>query len=132
DPLRDLHSGDENDSGAMSAVMQAMRAIRDIVGCSVVFLHHSKKGASAGRGGQDMRGSTAIHGAYDFGFHFSGLDSDGQSYWSSDIEVEVRDARGAGKFSLRLDLEDDAHGEAIRATWTVDRDKPRSKGSGID
>src|SRR5690606_31947147 len=36
-------------------------------------------------------------------------------------------ARGAGKFELRLDVEDDEHGEAKLATWKVERDTPERR-----
>lgn len=130
DPLRDVHSADENDSGGMSDVMGRLRLIRDVVGCSVRFVHHSAKSGEGNRGrrsGQKMRGSSAVHGAIDCGFYMDNLDTDEQSYWTSDVRVEIKAARGAGKFSLGLVIEDDEHGEAIRAAWNVERDTPERR-----
>lgn len=130
DPLRDIHTGDENDSSAMADVMGRLRALRDIVGCSVRFVHHSAKtGAdtSKRRQGQKMRGSGAVHGAVDCGLYLDGLDTDGQSRWESHVEVEIKAAKGAGRFDLVLEVEDDLAGEAIKATWKVVRDTPERR-----
>lgn len=130
DPLRDVHNSDENDSTAMADVMARFRAIRDIVGCSVLFVHHSRKssqGSSGRRGGEEMRGSSAIHGAYDCALHLRDLETDGCSKWSNKVEVEIKGARGAGIFRLELEVIDDAQGEAIDVIWTVLRENEESK-----
>lgn len=120
DPFRDLHTADENDSTAMAVIMHRLRALRDILGCTVLFVHHSIKsgvGTNGRRQGQKMRGSGAIHGAVDGGIYLYDLDTDGQKYWTNKVNVEVKAARGAGNFTLRLDVRDDANGEAEHAAW---------------
>lgn len=120
DPFRDLHTADENDSKVMSVIMRRLRALRDILGCTVLFVHHSIKsgvGTNGRRQGQKMRGSGAIHGAVDGGIYLYDLDTDGQKFWTNKINVEVKAARGAGNFTLRLDVRDDANGEAEHAAW---------------
>jgi hypothetical protein len=129
DPLRDLHHGDENDSTAMSDVMGRLRALRSILGCSVMFCHHASKQSSATSGrrpGQQMRGSSAIHGAIDGAIHLQDLETDGSSYWKTTVHVEVKGASGAGTFALKLDVDDDQFGEARRVTWTHERETASS------
>ncbi len=123
DPLRDLHRAEENDSGAMSIIMGNLRALRSILGCSVIFVHHTSKASkdtSARRPGQRMRGSSAIHGAVDGGAYMALKDSTGTTF-VNDVEIELKAARGAGRFTLTLEITDDENGEARLARWTFDR-----------
>lgn len=125
DPLRDLHSAEENDSTEMAGVMHRLRAIRDALGCAVAFIHHmGKQGKdnSGRRPGQRLRGSSAIHGALDAGLYLSDLETDFCSWWTSKAHVEIKAGAGAGFFGLRLDVEDDADGEAVLARWAIQRD----------
>src|SRR5579864_1393091 len=69
DPLRYFHSAEENDSTAMSGVMQYLRACA-AHGCAVILLHHPAKTE-----GSTGRGSSAIRGACDLAFLHS-LDKD--------------------------------------------------------
>ena len=43
DPLRNIHTEDENDSKAMTKVTDAVRKIRDTTGASIVVTHHLRK-----------------------------------------------------------------------------------------
>ena len=125
DPLRELHTGNEDSSQEMADIMGRLRALRDILGVSVLFVHHSAKTSadvSKRRRGQKMRGSGAIHGAVDFGFYLGDVDTDG-THTSTSAECEIKAARGAGVFRLDLTVEDDTNGEAIKATWQVRRDE---------
>ena len=63
DTLRMFHRGDENDSGAMTDVVGAMKRIASTTGCSILFLHHSSKSAALnGQGGEQQasRGSSVL------------------------------------------------------------------------
>lgn len=63
DTLRSFHTGDENDGGAMSALVGHLRAIAASTRCAIVFLHHSSKAlAIAGQGDmqQASRGSSVL------------------------------------------------------------------------
>jgi archaellum biogenesis ATPase FlaH len=71
DPFRYFHGSEENDSTAMSGVMQYLRACASY-GCSVVLLHHPAKYE-----GSTGRGSSAIRGACDLAFLHS-LDKESQ------------------------------------------------------
>ena len=62
DPFRYFHQAEENDSTAMSGVMQYLRACA-AHGCAVVILHHPAKAE-----GSTGRGSSAIRGACDLAF----------------------------------------------------------------
>lgn len=124
DPLRDIHSAEEDSSDGMAVVMRGLRVIAVLLGCTVLFVHHSAKATgdtSKRRGGQRMRGSSAIHGAVDFGIYLRDLQGDGESTFSNTAESEVKGARAAGVFSITITIEDDATGAAVRATWAIDR-----------
>ncbi len=126
DPLRDVHAAEENDSTGMADVMGRLRAIRDIVGCSVRTPHHAKKETSgrSERGGQNMRGSSAIHGALDCGLYLDNLVTNGSNRWSVRVGVEIKAAKGAGSFKVTLEVTDNAAGEAMGAAWKVDKGAP--------
>lgn len=122
DPLRDIHSADENDSTGMAVVTSALRVLRDVLSSAVSVNHHvakRTKDTADRRPGQRMRGSSAVHGAIDAGIYLTDLETDGQSWWETTLISEVRSARGAGSFRLRLDVEDDAEGEAVCARWSI-------------
>lgn len=124
DPLVNVaRMEDENSSRCVTEAMNGLRAVRDEVGCSVLFVHHMTKGgasSNARRAGQNMRGSSAIHGAVDGGIYLTNLQGDLRSTFEVDVGVEVKAARAADPFKLCLTVEDDADGYAKRATWTVD------------
>jgi hypothetical protein len=130
DPLRDIHDGEEDKSDAMAPVMKRLRFLAHTLGCSVLFVHHAGKATADGakrRGGQKMRGSSVIHGAVDFGLYLSDLETDGKSTFTNTVESEIKAAKGAGVFGLTLVIEDDEHGQAIRATWSVEDGVEKAK-----
>jgi hypothetical protein len=45
------------------------------------------------------------------------------------IDSEIKGAKSAGRFKLELLIEDDAQGEATKATWTVSRETGEAKPS---
>jgi hypothetical protein len=126
EPLRDLHSGEEDKSDAMRDVMRRLRVLGELLQCTVAVAHHSNKSAGdpgkTKRGGQKMRGSSAIHGSIDSGIYLA-LDVDagnGETVFKNAVESEVKGARSAGYFDLTLSVEDDEHHEAVKAIWTVE------------
>jgi hypothetical protein len=125
DPLRDVHSAEENDSGGMKEVMGRLRALRNVLGCAVVFAHHSHKasqGTSGRRAGQGLRGSSAVHGAVDGGLYLGGLRKNAdETELENAATVELKALRGCGSFTLTLELDDDGNGEATRAAWDFSR-----------
>jgi hypothetical protein len=122
DPLRDLHTGEEDKADAMKPVMERMRMIGDILRCSVLFVHHATKAdanSSKRRPGQRMRGSSAVHGAIDCGFHMWDLRGNEQTEFIAAVSSEIKNAKSAGTFDLQLNIVDNRHGVAEKATWTV-------------
>lgn len=131
DPLRDLHHGDENDSTEMARVMTELRWIRDELGCSVLFVHHSGKASkdTAGRRpGQRMRGSSAVHGAVDAGIYLSDTKTDLQSYWTNRVSVEIKEGAGAGLIDLTLNLRN-VRGVAQSGSWDIERVEGEARAS---
>jgi RecA-family ATPase len=63
DPIRQLQACDENDSGAMTAVIQSLQVLASRTSAAVIFAHHTNR-ASATMGQSDTagaaRGSTAL------------------------------------------------------------------------
>lgn len=130
DPLRDLHSNAENEADGMAPVMKRLRAVGEVLGCTVVLVHHmGKPGESTGRrsGGQRMRGSNVVHGSADSGIYFNDSEKNGEDEFTSYIESEVKGARSAGFFTLELKIEDDANGEAVRAVWAYSKEEGADK-----
>ncbi len=122
DPLRDVHTGAEDSSDEMSQVMKRLRILSNILGCTVLFVHHNSKGGadnSARRHGQRMRGSGAVHGAINAGFYMTETAIE-ENTISNTCHVEVKGAKSAGSFVLGLEIEDDpVHDVATSAAWTV-------------
>lgn len=121
DPLRDLHNTDENSSTEMSFLGAKLRALRNILNCTVIFVHHMGKIKDSGskRGGQLLRGSTALHGLVDAGIYLLDLETDERTFWTNQCQVELKSAQSAGKFSLKLEVSDNEIGEAVNVKWTV-------------
>ena len=61
DPLVRLHNVDENMAAAIAPLLAFLRELQRKFGCAVALVHHSRKGASAMRAGQALRGSSEIH-----------------------------------------------------------------------
>lgn len=98
DPLRDVHSGEEDKSDSMREVMRRLRLLGELLDCTVLVVHHAGKPSEATAkrgGGQRLRGSGAIHGSVDAGIYFL-------------------DCRGDGV-------------RTVRATWSVTRDAGAEK-----
>jgi hypothetical protein len=124
DPLRDIHSAAEDKSDEMSPVMKRLRALAELLGCTVAVVHHSGKptqdNAKRG-GGQRLRGSGAVHGSTDSGIYILECDGDGRNKFRNTVESEIKGARSAGTFELSLDIEDDDQGAAV-ARWAFSRE----------
>jgi hypothetical protein len=131
DPLRDIHSGEEDKSDSMRNVMRRLRVIADLIGCAVVFVHHKAKATKDNakrRVGQDLRGSGAIHGAVDAVLSLEVCGGDEVGTFVNSVKSQIRDGRSAGQFQLELRIQDDSDGHAERAEWTFTREAaPASK-----
>lgn len=122
EPLRDVHSAEENESDGMIAVMRRLRVIGELLGgATVAVAHHLTKAADGKRGGNALRGSGAIRGSLDSGIYLHHREST-PTLIANAVEVEIKGARGAGRFDLALGIVDGPAGTAERATWEVKRD----------
>lgn len=124
DPLRDIHSAAEDKSDEMSPVMRRLRAVAELLACTVAVVHHAPKAnkdTAKRRPGQNLRGSGAIHGSVDSGIYLEDSDGDGTNLFTNTVTSQVKGARSAGKFRLELSVTDNAEGEATSAHWTVSR-----------
>lgn len=134
DPLSNIHSGEEDKRDSMVRVMARLHALEAYLGVAVLFIHHSGKDSADNkgrkRGGQKMRGSSAVHGAVDFGIYLSNLRGDQKQEFIARIESEMKAARSAGIFDRKLSIEDNAKGNAERAafTWSEPEAEGRPKG----
>lgn len=132
DPFRDVHSGEEDKSDSMSDVMRRLRVLGELLGCTLLVIHHAPKpsqNTSGRRPGQNLRGSGAIHGSTDSGLYLDAGEGDGRNVFTCTATSQVKGARSAGRFAIELAIEDDEAGEAVRAAWKVTRDvaPPKSK-----
>lgn len=130
DPMRDLHDAEENDSKEMKSVMASIRILRSVLGCAVVFTHHMNKESkekATDRPAHRMRGSTVIHGAIDAGLYLYGLTGNQETEWVNKAQSEVKAAKSAGFFTLKLAVEDnevsgpEGDNEAVHAEWVYER-----------
>lgn len=121
DPFRNLIGGaNEDKASEMAPVMERFRAIRNLTGATIHFVHHAGKSGETSRGrrgGQKMRGSGAIHGAVDCGLYLDDLRGDATHHWMNTATVEVKDAEGAGRFGLELRVRDEEKA-AVHAAFT--------------
>lgn len=120
DPLRDVHSGEEDKSDSMRDVMRRIRLLGELLDCTVAVSHHvpkQNKDTASRRPGQNLRGSSAIHGSIDSGLYIHPGEGDGTANFTAGVVSQVKNARSAGAFGLELDITDDANGEATSVRW---------------
>ena len=124
DPLRNIHNADEDKSGDMMTVFERLKMIEKLLDCTALLVHHAKKATTGGskRGGQKMRGSSAMHGFLDSGIFLDDVRvNDEGNEFTNNVESELKAVRSAGKFKLTLTVEDDPFTESARsATWSTD------------
>lgn len=58
----------ENDAGEVGQILKYLSTLRNRFGCTVILVHHFKKG-DASRGGQRMRGSSVFHSWIECGLY---------------------------------------------------------------
>lgn len=130
DPLRDIHSGEEDKSDSMREVMRRIRLLGELLGCTVACSHHvpkQTKDTQGRRPGQNLRGSSAIHGSIDSGLYIQPGDGDGTNEFRATVVSQVKNARSAGAFGLELAIEDDPNGEAVNVRWIHLEEPPDGK-----
>ncbi len=132
DPLRDIHSGEEDKSDSMRDVMRSLRVLGELLGCTVWVSHHTPKvtkDTSKRRPGQNLRGSSGIHGSIDSGIYIEPLDGDDTNVFRARATSQVKSGRSGGVFELELTIVDNEHGEAIRASWIHAKADPKKTAS---
>lgn len=121
EPLRDIHSAKESDSDEMKEVMRRLAVIGQLLSCTVITVQHETKpqtGADVRKGGERMRGSSAIYAAADAVISATPV-SKTPSRIEVTVQVEVRGARSADEFGLVLDIVDGPGGQAERARFSA-------------
>jgi len=84
DTLRRFHIEEENSSGPMAQIIGRMEAIAAETGCSIVFLHHTSKGAAmmnAGDQQQASRGSSVLVDNIRWQSYLSGMTQSESEEW---------------------------------------------------
>ena len=127
DPLRDIHTGKENESDDMSVVFTRLRVLATLLKCTILVPHHAKKPSAnqaATRAGDDIRGSSAVYGALDGIIALRDLESTTdddkrRTTIATTVQGEFKAARAAAPFRLTLTITDDQHDQAIHATWAA-------------
>lgn len=120
DPLRELHTGDENDSSYVAQLLAPLRTLQARVGCAVLVVHHFSKppgdGKSLRRPMEQLRGNGAMGGAVD---SFISLASKGEGEEKRAlVEIQHRDAREPEPFTIKLQLIAHPDGEALKLELT--------------
>ncbi len=112
DTLRRFHIEEENASGPMAQVIGHMEAIAADTGCSIVFLHHSNKGAAmmgAGDQQQASRGSSVLVDNIRWQSYLSGMTQAEAEEWSVD-----RSQRG---YFVRFGVSKANYGAPFQECW---------------
>lgn len=125
DPLRNVHSGAENESDAMIDVLSRLRFIHRKTGATVLTPHHAKKlsredilDGSLMAGGA-IRGSSAIFGALDSLMMIARDEkASDETTIITDVRAIIKGAKSAGAFALKLKIVDDDRDMAKHAEWT--------------
>jgi hypothetical protein len=125
DPFVRLHRIDENASGEVAPVLAFLRDLQRRHAVAVAVVHHARKGASAVRAGQALRGSSEFHAWGDSNLY---LRRDGGERII--LTVEHRAASAIPNVTLALTQRADAL--ALEPTQPQDQPAPESTPSSID
>lgn len=112
DPLRRFHDGDENDSGAMTQLVQAFEHIAQQTGAAVLLSHHTSKAAvlnGQGESQQAGRGSSALTDGVRWQANLTGM--------STKAANELRLAENEARFYVRFDISKSNYGPPQAPVW---------------
>ncbi len=87
DPLREAHTGRENDSDDMAPRLRPLRRIAHQTGTTIIVTHHS------GKTSVTFRGSTAIRASFDDEVQFTREDTDSDTELRGSLRAEGRNLR---------------------------------------
>jgi hypothetical protein len=99
DPFVRLHRIDENASAEVAPLLASLRELQRTHGCSVLLVHHARKGGAAARPGQALRGSSELHAWGDSNLYLR------RSGDKLTLSVEHRAAPAIADLGLRLRAE---------------------------
>lgn len=112
DPLRRFHDGDENDSGAMTQLVQGFERIAMKTKAAVLVAHHTNKAATLsgqGEAQQAARGSSALTDGVRWQANLSSM----SSKTAMDLGISPDDAR----FLVRFDISKSNYGAPQAPAW---------------
>ena len=125
DPFVRLHRIDENVSGEVAPLLAFLRELQRRHALAVAVVHHARKGASAIRAGQALRGSSEFHAWGDSNLYLR-RDTDDRIA----LTVEHRAAAAIAGITLELTQRDDAL--ALQPVQANPQDEPRVQATSID
>lgn len=112
DPLRRFHDGDENDSGAMTRLVQGFERIAMATQGAVLVAHHTSKAATLGGQGeiqQAARGSSALTDGVRWQANLTGM--------PAKTATELGLGADEAKFLVRFDISKSNYGAPQAPTW---------------
>lgn len=112
DPLRRFHDGDENDSGAMTKLVQGFERIAMATQGAVLLAHHTSKAATLGGQGdlqQAARGSSALTDGVRWQANLTGM--------SAKTATDLGLAADEAKFLVRFDISKSNYGAPQTPSW---------------
>lgn len=110
DPFVRLHSQNENDSSAMSAILASLRQLQRDCDVAIVLVHHSRKNGAAGPQGFALRGSGDLYAWGDAYAYLTHRDK------ALRLSLEHRSHPPAEPFHLRLVPRPDGAGAHLELT----------------
>lgn len=114
DTMRRIHSLDENDGGAMAAVIGRLEEIATLTGCAILFLHHTNKAAtynSSGDSQQASRGSSVLVDNIRFQMFMVGMNKDDDKDVLKQVDPEL------WKDFVRVGVSKVNYGKRIGDVW---------------
>ncbi len=112
DPLRRFHDGDENDSGAMTQLVQGFERIAIEAKAAILVAHHTNKAATLngqGEAQQAARGSSALTDGVRWQANLSSM----SAKTAAELSLPADDAR----FLVRFDISKSNYGAPQAPVW---------------
>lgn len=108
DPLTRLHQANENLTCEMAPMLDHLRRLQTIHGCSVMLIHHTRKTGHASHG-QTLRGTSDLHAWGDTNLYL-----DRSHNHTLQLHVEHRATRNPPPLTLRLENQPKDTGPALQ------------------
>ena len=114
DPFIRLHRADENASKDVAPLLGYLRELQRQFGMAVLLVHHVRKGSSAERPGQALRGSSDLHGWGDSNLYLR------RNSRHLILSVEQRAAPSPDDIALHLSINGNAPSLAVLDTHQIE------------